>query len=105
MDFPFTCAIEPFLSTDGYDLTYGTSISTECNYFETEDTDDEGSNANVSAWLALPPETTISQNSRVTLPDGTQPPIKKISKIRRLSDNEIEYIRVILGVLSERGGI
>jgi len=105
MDFPFSCTIEPVSSNDGFDITFGTPVISECYYKEVADIDDEGSNSITSAWVGLPPNASISPNSRITLQDGTQPPIKKITKVRRLSDNEIEYIRVILGVLSERGGV
>lgn len=97
MDFPDSCLIEPFFSNDGFDSSYGTAITSECFYSEIAEINDGGSFLVVSAWLGLPPETTIAPNSRVTLKDGTQPPIATIRNIRRLSDNEVEYIRVTLG--------
>lgn len=105
MEFPYSCTIAPYVSNDGFDSTYGTAVSSECNYFETEEVDDEGSNATISAWMALPPSTSVSKNSQITLSDGTRPPVKKVTSIRRSSDNEVEYVRVILGVLAERGGV
>lgn len=105
MDFPDSCSIESITSSDGFDSTYGTPSPSECYYDCVSELDDEGSNLIVSAWLALPPGTTIYPNSRITLSDGTTPPIKKITEVRRLSDNDVEYIRVILGIKNERGGV
>lgn len=105
MDFPDSCSIEPFVSSDGYDPTYGTAINSECRYTEALENTTGGSGLVFSAWLGLPPGTTITPASRITLTDGSKPPIVKIREVKRLSDNEIEYIRVTLGISSERGGI
>ncbi|MDD4588863.1 MAG: hypothetical protein PHG06_00340 [Parabacteroides sp.] len=105
MNFPDSCSIEPAISNDGYDPTYGTAITSECRYTEASENTTGGSGLVFSAWLGLPPGTTITPASRITLTDGSKPPIVKIRDVKRLSDNEIEYIRVTLGISSERGGV
>jgi len=105
MDFPDSCTIAPFVSDDGFDSSYGVPVPSECYYNEGKEINNEGSNQIISAWIGFPPETTIADNSRITLEDGSQPPIVKIRHVKRLSDNEVDYIRVLLGVSGEKGGI
>lgn len=98
MDFPDTCTIEPKSTRDGYhDLTYGTSVSVKCNYQEMQEKDASGSNIITSGKLFLPPGSVIAMDSRVTLADGTQPPVMEIKSIKSSVSRRVVFIRVILG--------
>lgn len=104
MNFPHTCLIEPYVSNDGFSSTYGTPVTSECFYKESLSINDDSSLRLTSAWIALPEGTVIAHNSRITITGGAQPHIRKIVTINRLSDNEVEYIKVILGENSEQAG-
>lgn len=98
MDFPFSCTIEPRTSeTDYEDATYGTPVDSDCNYIDTVVQNQSGSNMSASAWVALPPETFVDINYRITLDNGVQSPISSIKTVKRSSDHEVEYIKVIIG--------
>ncbi|MFA6727354.1 MAG: hypothetical protein WCS17_03935 [Prevotella sp.] len=99
MDFPFSCTIEPASTENEYhNVSYGTPVTSECNYKDITELDPEKNIEVESSWFALPPETIIKPDSRVTLDNGKQYIASSfIRKVRRLSDNEIDYIRVILG--------
>jgi len=97
--------IEQYVSNDGFSSTYGTPFTSECFYKEAMEQNDSSSIRIVSAWIAFPEGTQIHMNSRITLADGERPPIRKIVSVNRPSDDEVEYIKVILGENSEKGGI
>lgn len=98
MDFPDRCMIEPLLAKDVYgECVYSTPISVKCNYRETSGMNAEGSNIITSAWIAFPPRTVITHDTRVTLLDGQQPAVMAIEPIKLGSCHRIEYIRVLTG--------
>lgn len=99
MDFPFTCTIHPYISTDrDHNRTYGDPVSSSCYFQQTTEIFQgaAGSELISFAWLALPPETTLHKHDKITLPDGSEPYIRSFYPNYRLSDNEIEYITVNL---------
>lgn len=99
MDFPFSCTIEPPLTENEYhSVSYGTPVTSECNYKEVLEFDFSKNIEVRSAWLALPPGTNIQPISRVTLDNGnTYNAAPNVQNVKRLSDNEIEFVRVLLG--------
>jgi len=99
MDFLFSCTIEPPLTENEYHtMSYGTPVTTKCNYKTMMEFDHTKNIEVESAWLALPPETQIVQNSRVTLDNGNvYTASSNIKKVWRPSDGEVEFVRVILG--------
>lgn len=99
MDFPFSCTIEPASTENEYhNISYGTLVTSECNYKDITELDPEKNIEVESSWLALPPETIIKYDSRVTLDNGKRyTSLSYIREVRRTSDNEVEYIKVILG--------
>ena len=99
MDFPFSCTIEPPLTENEYhSVSYGTPVTSECNYKEMLEFDYSKNIEIKSAWLALPPESSILSKSKVTLDSGNvYTSSSNIKKVVRSSDNEVDYIRVILG--------
>lgn len=106
MDFPFSCTIEPpGLENVYHSMNYGTPVTVECNYKDMMETDLKNQVIE-SAWLALPPGTAINRKSRVTLESGKQyTEASNIKQVRRSSDNEIEFIRVILGFPLKEGSL
>lgn len=107
MDFPNSCTIEPPSSENEYhSMCYGTPITVECRYKDILEVDSTKNTEIESAWLALPPGTPIKPKSRVTLDNGNQYTASSgIRDVRRLSDGEIEYVRVILGFPLNRGSL
>jgi len=98
MDFPDRCMIEPLLTKDAYgECVYSTPIVVKCNYRETSGMNAEGSNILTSAWIAFPPRTVITHDTRVTLLDGQQPAVMTIEAIKLGSCHRIEYLRVLTG--------
>lgn len=98
MDFSDTCTIEQRSTMDGYhDLTYDTSVSVKCNYQEKREKDPAGSNIIISGKLFLPPGSVITLDSRVTLTDGTQPPVMEIRTVKSSVSNRVVFIWVLLG--------
>jgi hypothetical protein len=98
MDFPDTCVIEPFESKDSFHLvTYGTPVTVRCFYEELSERSQDHSKILISGWLALPVGTAVTEKSRITLPDGSQPLIMSIRLVREIENFGSDYIRVILG--------
>ncbi len=99
MDFPFSCTIEPPLTENEYhNVGYGTPVTSECNYKDIMEFDLEKNIEVEYSWLALPPESSIKQNSRVTLDNGKQYTSSSyIREVRSPSNHEVEFIRVVLG--------
>lgn len=95
MTLPETCKIENKGSNDGYgNITYSQAISVKCQYHEESERDDEGSIIITEAWVILPKNTPITFDSRITLPSGSQLPIKKIKNIMNYITQTIEGIKV-----------
>jgi len=98
MKFPDTVTVYPFSSKNAsHEVSYGTSRSQKCKYNELKEVSQEGDNTIVSAWLALPPGTSISAEDKIVLADGTNPAISSIQRIERPTRKKEEYVRVILG--------
>jgi hypothetical protein len=96
MEFPHSCLIAHKTGEDSWHkITYGTPVSSDCYYEEVKEV--KGNETVVSAYVALPPDTEIYPTSKITLPDGEHPKITVLKPIERLSDHEVEFIRVILG--------
>jgi hypothetical protein len=91
------CTIEQRISHDGYTPTYGTTASVRCQYHDAKEESSDGKTFIVPAWVMLPTGTAISETSRITLPNGTQPPIKSFKDIRNYRTDKIEGIKVTLG--------
>lgn len=99
MDFPHSCTIAPPTTEDEYhNVSYGTPVTVECRYKDNMEFDLSKNIEVESAWLGLPPGTVIKQKSKVVLDNGKEYiASSSIREVQRLSDGEIDYIRVILG--------
>lgn len=99
MDFPHSCTIaQPTTEDEYHNVSYGTPVTVECRYKEDMEFDLTKNIEVESAWLALPPGTTVVQKSKIVLDNGKQYiASSSILGVERLSDKEIDYIRVILG--------
>jgi len=98
MDFPDTVTVYPFSSKNAsHEVSYGTSRTQKCNYTELVEVSQEGDNTIVSAWVAFPPGTSITQQDKIVLADGSIPAISSIKRVDRPTRKKEEYVRVVLG--------
>lgn len=83
-----TVTLEPFSSDDGYgEKSYGeaATVSARVDYKQTEVRSDKvrikrGETHISTAQVMLEGDQSVSLNDRITLPDGTKPPILAITK-------------------------
>lgn len=90
-----TCTIENKISEDGYgNIIYGDSVQIKCQYHEESERDDEGSIIITEGWVILPADAKINYDSKITLPSGSQPSIKKIKKIINYRLGTVEGVKI-----------
>jgi hypothetical protein len=78
-----TVTLEPFSSDDGYgEKSYveAATVSARVDYKQTEVRSDRGETHISTAQVMLEGDQSVSLNDRITLPDGTKPPILAITK-------------------------
>jgi hypothetical protein len=103
MNFLQTVIIEPYVSKDAFHKsTYGEGVSVPANVQDITSRDSNGkvgAMTTVSAWVALPPSTSITNEDRITLPNGSVTLIKSLSLIENYRTGSVQYIEVnIVGV-------
>lgn len=97
MKFVQSVGIEPFVSKDAHhNCTYGTSVTIAANadYITKKITDQNGKEIVSTAWMALPPETVLSGNERITLPNGSKQFIGSHGPATNYRTGETHYIEV-----------
>lgn len=97
MKFVQTVQIEPFVSKDAHhNVTYGTAatVSANVDYITKKITAQNGNEIVSTAWVALPPETVITGNERITLPNGTKQFIGSFGPATNYRKGETHYLEV-----------
>lgn len=95
MKFAQSVEIEPFISTNKYHQnTYGTAITAPANVDYIKTVDSNGKVIITSAWVALPAGTTVTEKSRITLPDDSKQYISSFSPVTNHRTGETHYIEV-----------
>jgi hypothetical protein len=108
MDFPETVTIAPFVSSDVYgNITHGEGVTVPAciDYLIKNIKDFRGNEFITSAWVALPPATTIGYRDKLTLPDGSSPYIGSIGRAYDYESKTVVYIEVYTGRVKPGEGI
>jgi hypothetical protein len=94
-------------STDVYGKrTYGTAVTVPAciDYLIKNIKDFRGNEFITSGWLALPPATVIAYDSKITMPDGSNPYIGSIGDAFDEEAGEILYKEIYVGRVSPGEG-
>ena len=85
---------------------YGTAVTVPAviDYLIKNIKDFRGNEFITSGWLALPPSTTVSYNSKITLPDGSSPYIGSIGDAYDEEAGAVLYLEVYVGRVSPGEG-
>jgi len=102
LKFVQSVSIAPFVSKDAYHkVTYGTAVTVKANvdYIIKNMIDSRGNEIVTSAWIALPAGTSLTYDSKITLPDGSTPYIGSIAPAVNFRTGNTEYIEVYVSRL------
>jgi hypothetical protein len=97
MKYPQAIGLQKYSAIDAYhNITYGTSqnIPAFIDYTIKKVMDFTGAEIVTSAWIALPPNTSIDYRDKITLPDGSTPIIGSIAPICNYRTRQTQYIEV-----------
>jgi hypothetical protein len=100
MVYTRSVTIAPCISTDLHGKnTYGTAVTVPAcvDYTVKNIRDFDGNTFITSAWIALPPTTTINYKSKVTLPNSDTSYVGSISEAYDEEAGEVLYLEVYLG--------
>jgi hypothetical protein len=100
MNYTRSVTIAPCNSEDVYGKrTYGTGVVTPAciDYVQRNIKDFRGNEFITSGWIALPPSTTLAYNSKITMPDGSNPYIGSIGDAYDEEAGVVLYKEVYVG--------
>lgn len=106
MRFPQSITLEKFVSRDAYhNITYGapSTVHAAIEYIIKKIIDATGTEIVTSAWIALPPNTSISYNDKITLPDNSTPVIGSIAPVFNYRTKQNHYIEVYVSKARQGG--
>lgn len=100
MEYSRSVTITPCTGENVYgNRTYGTPATVKAcvDYLIKNIKDFRGNEFITSAWIAVPPDTTVAINSQITLPDGSQPYIGSIGEGYDEEAREVLYKEIYVG--------
>lgn len=107
MNYTRSVTIAPYTGEDRYGArTYGDAVVVPAILTSMiKDIKDFRGNTFLSdAWIAVPPDTTVGERDRITLPDGSAPYIGSISKIYDEEAEEYLYTEIYIGKVAPGEG-
>ena len=107
MNYTRSVTIAPFISEDLYGArTYGPPVVVPAilTYMVKDIKDFRGNTFISDAWIAVPPNTVVSEKSKITLPNGSSPFIGSISKIYDEEAEDYLYTEIYTGKVAPGEG-
>lgn len=107
MNWTRTVTIAPYVGEDRFGArTYGEAIAVPCilTWLVKDIKDFRGNTFISDAWIAIPPEYTVGERDKITLPDGSSPFIGSISKIFDEEAEDYLYTEIYIGKVAPGEG-
>jgi hypothetical protein len=103
MRLNFKIIIEQPVTKNGYnEFSYADPITVMGNYQSVQEMNPEGDDIIESAWVQIPSGIKVTPNTRITLPDGTQPPIMSVKPMFNFRTGKTAFLKITLGKMEER---
>jgi hypothetical protein len=107
LNFTRSVTIAPYTGEDRYgERTFGTAriVPAILVWMVKDIKDFRGNTFIADAWVAIPPEYTVGERDKVTLPNGSSPYIGSISKVYDEEAEEYLYTEIYVGKVAPGEG-